>query len=695
MSWKKSVFSNLMWATYTLITGLAIVELSAVAMSYFRGPAYMGPVLALMIVALVAACVFLLHRLSFDRKNTAQGGVSRLLVGEAIFVVLFLILGLVLRMDGVAGVREAGGYYEAAMVAEGQSVPEFVHGAVYLYLQLLHTVFLLLGNKLAAGIWLQVILQLLTILILYFGVRKLAGVLPAIVMLLFYTCSEPVIQRALTLSPEQLYLLLFAIGLNMLASCSGDVMSPVLFFLVGIWIGLISYLDISGFLLLFLCIAIVLAVWEQKITVKARIAAFILCVGGMLAGFLGAIWADAYISGKSFEGVMNVWWALYRPGDYGFSTVMLSDGLFWEGPLLIIMCFGVFSYWYSRERERISMWMFIVCITVAAQYFGMLTEELPSNMYLLLGMTVLAGAGVRACFSFQANVEVPVKAEAVSAGILEGTEGQQEELSEEQDSGHQKGKAKIQKKKKVRKQAQVQEREQALEQAIEQVQALELVQELLVEQVDERAEEKDMGTSEIDGMKLPKYLREPGTDRVIIPKYMQEEAEQAKPKQQVKPPEPVKPDPKPQEEISVAEEPSDSAKPEAAEQAVTADSVNEVQEAAGQSEREKDESDPQAMYGVPEIFRKQSEQKPQETSEQQQPEILETVEQQPPQEPEVKVPVPKQEENETSSKPNYIENPLPLPKPHQKKVLDYNVEPSGYDDDFDLLVDENDDFDIQ
>lgn len=63
-------------------------------------------------------------------------------------------------------------------------------------------------------------------------------------------------------------------------------------------------------------------------------------------------------------------------------------------------------------------------------------------------------------------------------------------------------------------------------------------------------------------------------------------------------------------------------------------------------------------------------------------------------EPEVKEPAHKQEENETSSKPNYIENPLPLPKPHQKRVLDYKVEPSGHDD-FDHVVDENDDFDIQ
>ena len=52
------------------------------------------------------------------------------------------------------------------------------------------------------------------------------------------------------------------------------------------------------------------------------------------------------------------------------------------------------------------------------------------------------------------------------------------------------------------------------------------------------------------------------------------------------------------------------------------------------------------------------------------------------------------EPDHTVSKPQLIENPLPLPKPHQKKVLDYPVGDSDDGDDFDYEVDENDDFDI-
>lgn len=43
----------------------------------------------------------------------------------------------------------------------------------------------------------------------------------------------------------------------------------------------------------------------------------------------------------------------------------------------------------------------------------------------------------------------------------------------------------------------------------------------------------------------------------------------------------------------------------------------------------------------------------------------------------------------------YIENPLPLPKKHVKKVMDYGFDPRQQLMDYDVLVDENDDFDIR
>lgn len=48
-----------------------------------------------------------------------------------------------------------------------------------------------------------------------------------------------------------------------------------------------------------------------------------------------------------------------------------------------------------------------------------------------------------------------------------------------------------------------------------------------------------------------------------------------------------------------------------------------------------------------------------------------------------------------SAKPRFIENPLPVPKKHVKKSIDYAFEPSEDKMDYDIVIDEEDDFDIK
>ena len=49
----------------------------------------------------------------------------------------------------------------------------------------------------------------------------------------------------------------------------------------------------------------------------------------------------------------------------------------------------------------------------------------------------------------------------------------------------------------------------------------------------------------------------------------------------------------------------------------------------------------------------------------------------------------------TEKKPiQYIENPLPLPKKHVKKTMDYKFEPEEHLMKYDIEVSETDDFDV-
>lgn len=398
MCWRKSVFSNLMWDAYTIITVVALVELSAVVVQALGGTFSLGLVLALVLGALVACCVFLLRQLSVRRGKVEQDGVNKFMLFEAVFMVLFLLLGFVLRVNEIAGAAGGEAYYEAALVEAGRSIPQLVHGADYIYLQLLHTIFMLLGNKLAAGVWLQVVLQMLAVVLLYFGVRKLAGNLSAMVMLVFFMCMGPVVQRSLTLSPEPLFLLLFAIGLDILAACRGNLQRIYLFLAAGLWVGFTGYLDVVAFLLLFIGVAVVLETHEQESSVKSRANALGMMLAGTVAGFFVSIFSDALFSGDSFSHVFSAWISLYTQGKVGFASGSLSNGMSWLCPLVLLMCFGVISYWYDPEKEYISIWILLFCLAVGIQYSGMLTEQLPSFLFMLLSLTVLAGSGIKASF---------------------------------------------------------------------------------------------------------------------------------------------------------------------------------------------------------------------------------------------------------------------------------------------------------
>lgn len=437
MNWKKSVFSNIMWDAYTLVTVLALVIWSNMAVQALDGPSIPGLVLALGLAVLAVGCVFLLRKLPVGRGYVERRGFNVLLLGEAALVVLFFVLGFMYRINGITGVSDGGAYYEAAFVAEGRNIPQIVHGVEYVYLHLLRVVFLFIGNKLAAGIWAQVVLQMLAILLLYLGVRKLAGAMPALVMLVFFLYTGPVVQESLSLSPKPLFLLLFAIGLDILAACRGNIRKWSLFLAAGLWIGLAGYLDATAFLLLPIGVAAALEVRGQRTSAKSRVIAMVSCLTGTVVGFLGLILLNAFFSGDTFVQVLEAWGRLYMRGDHGFTTGSLNSVLIWQGVLTLLLCIGVAGYWFTRKRDYISIWVLVSGVAAGAQYFGILTKELPPFLYILLFQTVLAGVGLRESILKRADVpQVDEQSVEEDTGIVDLVQIEPEPESAEPEAGY-------------------------------------------------------------------------------------------------------------------------------------------------------------------------------------------------------------------------------------------------------------------
>lgn len=406
MSWKKNVFSNFMWNAYVLIAVAALAVVSRAAVRSFGGSGWLVPAVGALLLAMAVLCALLLHRLPLGKRRAGQGGVSFSLLCEAVFMAAFLASGFFLRAGLIAGVSDGGPYYGAALVAEGNIIRFMGNGAEYVYLKFLHGLFMILGNKLAVGIWAQALLQMAAVLLLYFGVRKLAGAAPALVMLGFFMFARPVVRGALALSPEPLFLLLFACGFGMLAA-GRESGSIGVFLTAGLWAGLTGYVDVTAFLLAPVGMAAALEDRQGRSSARARAARAAVFLAGIALGFVLGVWGGSYFLHKPFLAAVRVWGGVYAPGKYADLTDVLENGLAWQGPLAILLCFGVAGYWYHREREFMSGWVLAFCLAAAVQYAGIPTAQVPFFVYLFFLLTVLAGIGVGACLNVREVPEGP------------------------------------------------------------------------------------------------------------------------------------------------------------------------------------------------------------------------------------------------------------------------------------------------
>lgn len=415
MSWKKNVISYVLWLVYTLFTGVVLISLA----SDITGGTVNTAIVAVGILGAAAILVLLLH--FFDLKLSSvlmeKQGIWNAV--QAAVAVVLLAVGIVLRVQAISGAAEDSVYFELAAVLPNQKVPQIVHGAVYLYVSILHTLFYFLGNKLLVAVWFQIVLQVLCGLFLYCVVRRVSGPLAALVTLGIFMCSPVTIEKAVELSPELLFLLpVLLVAWGMTGSFGKNLNKTAAFFL-GILTGALGYLDVSGFFLLFVLAAVVCAQKEEGSGkgAGARAGAFFLGLLGAAVGFLGCIVADASMSGKNSIRVLKAWGVLYRPENIVLYTTGEQTAITWEDwMLMVLLAMGIFSFWLNRRQDKRSVYTIGICLWMTATGFGIFTPELIGNTGLYLLLLLWGTVSLEECRS------LPAAAGAVEeAAVPEGT----------------------------------------------------------------------------------------------------------------------------------------------------------------------------------------------------------------------------------------------------------------------------------
>lgn len=396
MSWKKNGFSYLTWLLYTIMICFSLMGAGGLLCAESGIESYWGIPVAVIFILAVGNMALLLHR--FAGECSAFGARNAKLVGvlEVVTALSILAVGILLRVEGIDHVQQSSLYYDMAKVAEGQRISWMSHGAVYGYVLMLRGLFLLVGNHFLAGIWLQIVLQIAAVTVVYFGVRRLAGSLAAMIVLVFCAFDPYMIGNALVLSPEMLFLCIFAATARVAAEGLSGKSNDLCFFFVGVPMAFCLYMDLCGGLLLLFAIGMIFSRPREE---RGRRRAALFCLLGILVSFFGFLGADALAGGRSFGDVVRAWGLLYRPESFRLQVISDAAG---SGPgslaLFGLMTFGVFGFWHDREREYITPYMLGFCAIAAAGCFGMFTDEMPGFLYLYLMFVTAAGMGVGQCF---------------------------------------------------------------------------------------------------------------------------------------------------------------------------------------------------------------------------------------------------------------------------------------------------------
>ena len=252
LNWKKNVFSYAAWLACLIMTGYGVWTLTRLRLSETGIPG--GAIVdlisggVLLLAGLLNVLVLLYRKKRHGRRRARKRieWIGRL--AEIFLSLALLAAGAYLRWEKLP-YADGMGYYESAMVKAGQGLPLLRHGAGSLYLQALHGICFVLGNNPVFCTWFQLALQVLAGIVCFLGIRRLTGSLSAILFAACYFLSPGIVERAASLGPEPLFLILFGIGLlaagGFLKKTSG---LPLGYALTGAVIGFAVYLDVSDWL---------------------------------------------------------------------------------------------------------------------------------------------------------------------------------------------------------------------------------------------------------------------------------------------------------------------------------------------------------------------------------------------------------------------------------------------------------------
>ena len=434
MTYRKTWFSYVLWAIYTMLCTVFLVFAgNYVCVSYLTDTGIVSgriiQALGFLTIPVTAAVYWIVRRISdrAGKKYLEKETVRRIV--EVIAVWAVFVLGIFVRIVYVLDDMQRNGsagdfpadmaisvngmeYFDMALIREGGSLEPLAYGGAYLYVLCLSFVLTFLGNKIVSAIIFQVILQIAGLVLVYAVTRKLAGVIPACTVLLYFACSVSCLEMLKNLGPECLFFVLYMIVLLAAVSyvkgyCANrfrKVQALAGAAATGILTGLLVYLDLTAVTILPVMAAV--ATGKKKHLKNAPVntspvisgTVIVMTVFACTAGFFSLAGIVSLCRGTGFGLELENWAVLHiwNTQTFGFKPLYpYSLDMLWFGVLTALAAFLVLEFFRSGTEQNYMLWI-LLCILAAPTPLAVFGVQ-PFGLISMYIWGVLAGLGLQNC----------------------------------------------------------------------------------------------------------------------------------------------------------------------------------------------------------------------------------------------------------------------------------------------------------
>lgn len=427
MTYRRTWFSCVPWFLYTILCVILIAVEGDIWIQYLTGIGTVRPwVVYILLVIPVSILYWIMRSIAAWIKKKHVWKKYTAVILECIAFLLIIAGALLIRVVSLkytsaelAGFRDLNinifpessvEYYNMAVVTEEGFVAPADYGISDLYVMSLSVVLSFLGNREVSAVFLQIVLQVIGMVLIYAVTGKIAGRLPACIAILYFACSKACISMLDYFSPEWLFFVLYMVGMLILvnfvkAYCANRIPKPLSItgaVIIGAVIGGLTYLDLmaASLLVVFLIVALGKKNRQGNMPVRnsAGISAMVIWMAFLACAtvWFGTVDAVSYAKGTDlYSEVMNRLWACFNSSYLFTGRDPYSYDIYLIGVLIVPAYFLAFEYFRSGREQNYMLWI-ILCLITAPTPLTLYGEH-GFGVLSLYVWAVLAGLGLQNC----------------------------------------------------------------------------------------------------------------------------------------------------------------------------------------------------------------------------------------------------------------------------------------------------------